>query len=184
MIDPNDITTVRVDQLPPDSILLTSLFPFETVADQGLKKATFAELIAFIALQTSALQFEVKRMSVTQTYIDNNFDVTGLGINICTGFAICNGQNGTENLDGLVGVGFGAVQSNIGGFGGEKEHTLDISEIPPHTHPIPRSTNDTDGITFSPGNGLNGTADSNSTGGGLAHNNMQPYIVQLYMMKL
>lgn len=184
MIDPNDITTVRVDQLPPDSILLTSLFPFETVSDQGLKQATFADLIAFIALQTSALKFEVKRMSVTQSYIDDNFDVTGLGINICTGFAICNGQNGTENLDGLVGVGFGAVQSNIGGFGGEKEHVLTVAEMPPHSHPIPRATNDTDGTTFSPGNGLNGTADSNSTGGGLAHNNMQPYIVQLYMMKL
>lgn len=184
MIDPNNITTVRVDQLTPDSILLTSLLPFETVDDQALKQATFQDLINFINIHSAALQFEVKRMSVTQEYIDNNFDATGLGMNLCTGFAICNGQNGTENLDGLVGVGFGTVQNNIGGFGGEKEHTLTISEIPPHTHPIPRATNDADGTTFSPGNGLNGTADSQTAGGGLAHNNMQPYIVQLYMMKL
>ena len=73
MINPNDITTVRVDQLPPDEITLTDIFPFET-ADQFLKKATFSDLIAFIASQTSALQFEVKRMSVTQTYINDNFD--------------------------------------------------------------------------------------------------------------
>ena len=188
MIDPNDITTVRVDQLPPDSILLTSLFPFETVADQGLKQATFADLIAFIALQTSALQFEVKRMSVTQSYIDNNFDVTGLGINLCTGFAICNGQNGTENLDGRVGIAFGSVQSNIGGFGGEKEHTLTVNEIPAHTHLIDAVYNENSaGTKVGSGGGTIeavGTQSVSGGGGGQAHNNMQPYIVQLYMMKL
>lgn len=188
MINPNDITTVRVDQLAPDSISLTGIFPFETLDDQTLKKATFAELIAFIALQTSALQFEVKRMSVTQAYIDDNFDVTGLGINLCAGFAICNGQNGTENLDGLVGVGFGTVQNNIGGFGGEKEHTLTIEEIPAHNHLINEVYNeDIYGTKVGSGGGTiesTGTQTTATKGGGLAHNNMQPYIVQLYMMKL
>lgn len=188
MIDPNNITTVRVDELPPDAIGLNDLIPFETIADQALKKMPISDFIAFIALQTSALQYEVKRMSVTQAYIDANFDVTGLGVNICAGFAICNGQNGTENLDGRVGVGYGAVQSNIGGFGGEKEHVLTIDEMPTHNHDVPYNLNDAGGA------GAQRTLDNSgvsvtynqtvSEGGGEAHNNMQPYIVQLYMMKL
>lgn len=189
MINPNDITTVRVDQLTPDSISLTGIFPFETLDDQTLKKATFSELIAFIALQTSALQFEVKRMSVTQAYIDDNFDVTGLGINLCAGFAICNGQNGTENLDGLVGIGFGSVQNNIGGFGGEKTHVLTTNEMPTHTHNYNLSVSDNGDagnfvITAPTNGGGTGTVTSSTSGTGAAHNNMQPYIVQLYMMKL
>jgi len=187
MIDPNNITTVRVDQLSPDSIGLSDLFPFETISDQGLKKATFADLVAFIALQTSALQFEVKQMSVTQAYIDANFDITGLGINLCAGFAICNGQNGTENLDGRVGIGYGSVQNNIGGFGGEKEHILTVSEMPVHSHVIKGSVNTSGGAgANSVSNTANNASDMEtlSEGGGLAHNNMQPYIVQLYIMKL
>jgi len=191
MINPNDITTVRVDELPPDSLHLTDLFPFET-SDQFLKKATISELIAFIALQTSALQFEVKRMSVTQSYIDDNFDVTGLGINICAGFAICNGQNGTENVDGLVGVGFGAVQSNIGGFGGFKEQVLTKNQIPLIDVVLPVSDSENSGGTHVYVNASDlepaGTKLYENAAGkqGVvsAVNNMQPYIVQLYMMKL
>lgn len=188
MINPNDITTVRVDQLTPDVIQLTDIFPFETLGDQVLKKATFADLVAFIALQTSALQFEVKRMSVTQSYIDDNFDNTGLGINLCAGFAICNGQNGTENLDGLVGIGYGTVQNNIGGFGGEKTHTLIDTEIPNITVHLDGSSAD----NGDPGQKVITAATQPNAGidiiinsvGGNSHNNMQPYIVQLYIMKL
>jgi len=186
MINPNDITTVRVDQLPPDEITLTDIFPFET-ADQFLKKATFQDLVSFMSIYASALQFEVKRMSVTQTYIDDNFDVTGLGKNLCLGYAICNGENGTENLDGLVGIGYGSTYSNIGGFGGEKNHTLTQSEIPSLQVPYTGSSDDTgDNGSFlitSP-NESNGAKNLTATGGGLSHNNMQPYVVNLYIMKL
>lgn len=183
MINPNDITTVRVDQLVPSAIGLTDLLPFETIADQALKNATFQDLVNFINIHSAALQFEVKRMSVTQAYIDANFDITGLGINLCTGFAICNGQNGTENLDGLVGVGFGSTQNNIGGFGGSRD-----SVVVAHSHGLKYAS--TSGGTKYPetpyiGDTLAGNMYGTETVGVSGTNkNMQPYIVQLYMMKL
>ena len=182
MIDPNEITTVRVDQLPPDSLHLTDLFPFET-ADQFLKKATIAELVAFIALQTSALQFEVKEMMVNQAYIDDNFDETGLGINICAGFAICNGQNGTENLDGLVTIGYGTNYSSVGGFGGSKD-----AVVVEHSHGIKYGNNGT-GTSYPEdpyissvlGGDMYGTEITGVSG---VNKNMQPYVIHLKMMKL
>ena len=183
MINPNDITTVRVDELTPDSILLTDIFPFETIADQRLKKATFQNLIDFINIHSAALQFEVKRMSVTQAYVDDNFDITGLGINLCEGFAICNGQNGTENLDGLVGIGFGSIQNNIGGFGGSRD-----AVVVAHSHGIKYAS--TGGGTKYPetpyiGDTLAGDMyGTEITGVSGVNKNMQPYVVQLYIMKL
>lgn len=69
--------------------------------------------------------------------------------------------------------------------GGAKTHTLSIAEIPSHTHTI-------NGIENPSGTGANGSEDgassftnnltTNATGGGTAHNNLQPYVV-VYMWK-
>lgn len=180
MIDPNDISTVRVDQLPPDSISLTDIFPFETLDDQTLKKVTFQELVNFMNIHSAALQFEIKEMAVTQAYVDVNFDVTGLGTNLCLGFAICNGQNGTPNLDGRTTIAFGDVYSNIGGFGGSKD-----AVVVAHSH--------TYTYEHAQGVGVPGAEDGSSsiltgntsiTGESGVNKNMQPYVVHLKMMKL
>jgi hypothetical protein len=70
-------------------------------------------------------------------------------------------------------------------LGGAKTHTLSIAEIPSHTHTI-------NGIENPSGSGSNGSEDgassftnnltTNATGGGGAHNNLQPYVV-VYMWK-
>ena len=69
--------------------------------------------------------------------------------------------------------------------GGAKTHTLSIAEMPSHTHTI-------NGIENPSGSGANGSSDgassftnsltTNATGGGGAHNNLQPYVV-VYMWK-
>lgn len=77
--------------------------------------------------------------------------------------------------------------------GGEKEHTLIVNEMPSHGHEISRYNN-TEGFSTAYGNPCSGwclrsnlTGGQNdilttSKGGGLAHNNLQPYIT-CYMYK-
>ena len=184
-INPAEITTIRVGELPIDEILLTSKFPIEN--DTTLYQATLQELINFININASALQYEVKELWVNQTYINNNFDVTGYGINLMEGYAICNGNNGTPPMDGLVSVGYGTNYNVIGGFGGEEEHQLTVNELPSHNHDV-KNYAGTQGTNFN----QNITSDVSGasydktgfTGLNEAHNNMQPYIILLKIMKL
>lgn len=216
-INPNDITTVQVKELPPNPFSGTDNIPHE-VGDI-LSKGTLDELVAYIRLQApEARPYECKIIFAPNiTYITDNFDMTanstqGIGKSegIWNGWAICNGNNGTQNVDGQTLIGFGAVHSTILQSLGEKEHTLTISETPAHYHHTPGSdfksfvagAGDLGGNTSSAtggdtGNntqlgvvnlGVNydsgGAALEKTIGGGLAHNNMQPSLVVLIIMKL
>ena len=82
---------------------------------------------------------------------------------------------------GRVIVGLNAADSDFDTAqetGGTKTHTLTIDEIPAHTHDVTMSTSDTDNNNLSEGD-TSGTSSftTSSTGGGQAHNNLQPYIV-------
>jgi hypothetical protein len=67
--------------------------------------------------------------------------------------------------------------------GGAKTHTLTVNEIPSHTHTLDTSDQPagTGSLEVAGGSPV-GTKDTQSTGGGQAHNNLQPYIV-VYMWK-
>jgi len=176
MINPNDITTVRVDQLPTDAILLTDIFPFETLADQTLKKATFQDLVNFINLNSNAFQHEIKELFVNQEYIDNNIDETGLGINLLVGWRLA-----TE-LDGLVTIGYGATYTNIGGYGGNKDAVVVEHS---HTGHVIKATGTWRGGGDNSGDNATSTTGSISTTGVSGTNkNMQPYCVVLKIIKL
>lgn len=82
--------------------------------------------------------------------------------------------------EGQVHIGAGSNYT-LGATGGEATHTLDVTEMPSHTHSLyggwgAGSLGDgwwrTDG-----NNPLVQWVDTMPTGGGQAHNNMQPYIV-------
>lgn len=82
-----------------------------------------------------------------------------------------------------VGTGAGTAPTSLvlspGDNGGFETHTLTIAELPPHTHDvkIPQDTavdtNQT--LAIQGDNSLKTTVVSEATGGGTAHNNLQPY---------
>lgn len=128
-------------------------------------------------------QYQVIELDVTDTYISNNFDSTGLGINLMAGMAICNGNNGTKNRDGRTSIGYGTGYSTIGATGGSPD-----AVVVAHTHTMNVSLGG-----FNAGvdvNGTNAPTPSNaafstdSTGVSGNGKNMQPYLVTLMVMKL
>jgi len=67
----------------------------------------------------------------------SEFDATGLGVGVNTGWALCNGNNGTPNLKGQFIAGYdpSTVDYNtIGNTGGSATHALSIAEMAAHNH--------------------------------------------------
>lgn len=188
-INPNDITTVRVGELPNGTAELSSKMAIENGTD--LYKITFQDLVTFMNINASAIQYEVKDLFVNQAYIDNNFDETGLGTNLMLGYAICNGNNGTPPMAGLVSIGYGGGYNVIGGFGGSKD-----AVVVSHTHTVSPTESPTYGAngavraTWGASAGDTGAAGTttplttSSSGVSGANKNMQPYIILLKVMKL
>lgn len=99
------------------------------------------------------------------------------------------------NLKGRTVVGLDSAQTEfdaIGETGGAKTHTLTSAEMPSHSHTIngeivqAQSINDiTINVIDGAGTGLGAYTESTaSTGGGGAHNNLQPYITFNYIIKV
>ena len=105
---------------------------------------------------------------------------------IPSGWALCDGQNGTPNLQDRFIVGAGSSY-NVNDTGGEASVTLTLNQIPAHSHvyqnqvavtnagerPWPASNNDCR------------LDDANTTevGGGQSHENRPPYYALAYIMK-
>lgn len=96
------------------------------------------------------------------------------------------------NRKGRVGVGRDSGQAEfdtLGETGGANTHTLTTAEIPSHAHAV---SNIGIGVIKEPATGSNvsvyypsGTSsDTGSAGSGGAHNNLQPYIVLNYIIKV
>jgi hypothetical protein len=112
------------------------------------------------------------------------------------GWTLCNGLNGAPDLRGrfVLGSGKGTGLTNriINTTGGEENHTLNIPEMPGHNHNIRLSHMGAashhevadrlaKGHDSSLGIGNNVIEDA---GQGLPHNNMPPFYVLTYIMKL
>ena len=92
------------------------------------------------------------------------------------------------NHKGRTRVGYDASQTefdSIGETGGAKTHTLTIPEMPSHTHTFPLYTGagDIPPVAANGDASLSNTGTTSATGGGGAHNNLQPYIVCLPCIK-
>jgi len=144
--------------------------------------------------------------AIRQIYdLDNtllaNFDSSGLGISArWNGWALMNGQNGTRDVQGKVLIGTGRFTDPLTGIqtvygngdsGGEKSHKLIVAEMPRHNHGSgrgpsrDRARGDLNTVGF---NGSNYTFNADEwtapAGDDLPHNNMQPYVVVYFIMKI
>jgi microcystin-dependent protein len=95
------------------------------------------------------------------------------------------------NLQGRVPVGFDSSQTEfdaLGETGGAKTHTLTINQIPSHDHGVPNGAQlwrvGTDSGAAGGGNNRAISPTFNAQGGGEAHNNLQPYLVLNYIIKI
>ena len=117
---------------------------------------------------------------------------SGASDNIPTGFALCDGNNGTPNLSGRFVVGFDASNGDydVDDTGGAESVTLTLNQIPAHKH-------DTtfDNKKYFPGGGSTSisfggaggypadTFSMSNAGGGQSHENRPPFYALCYIMK-
>jgi microcystin-dependent protein len=122
---------------------------------------------------------------------------TGDLTQIPQGWALCDGTNGTPDLRGRFVLGVNSKltpvanlsPTNMRDNGGEEAHTLTIDEMPKHTHKytFPRASVNTSHDAFAAGNNdvfHDRNVDTFPEGGNKPHNNMPPYLVLAYIMKL
>jgi hypothetical protein len=149
----------------------------------------FADLQPLLTLQNTWLPGDLKQKYVDAAYEAANFDGAGYGINKEKGWRLL--SSAVPDAAGKVLVNKDAADSDfdtVGNFGGEKNHTLTIPEMPSHSHGVkwfPKAGGDGNNVLGHQAttNGPNETM-IQPTGGGNAHNNMQPYFVVITLIKL
>jgi len=166
---------------------------------------------------------DIKEVACTVAYINDNFDMNpslpslpgkGKVGSERYGWAICNGNNGTIDKRGRVGIGYDGNTYQMGGIGGASTVTLSSSQIPSHGHEYQdayyaehssggspnsvygqNSNSDNDnsfvyryenpvGASFAPPGVGRRPKTYDNTGGDQSHNNMQPYVVSLFIQKI
>ncbi len=100
------------------------------------------------------------------------------------------GSFAVPNMKGRVAVGLDAAQTEfdaLGEVGGAKTHTLTINEMPSHNHSYFNQPNSHEVAvsltTTGTADDVNVNQTTGDTGGGLPHNNLQPYLVMNYIIK-
>ena len=139
--------------------------------------------------QNSAQQYDIKAIYANSTYLGDNFDSNGLGKNLRTGWAICNGKNSTPNIGGRVIVSYGGPFTTLNATGGSTD-----AVVVAHSHEITNSGNVNNGQSgedlgaktarWDRGSGTLLNGDVSTAGESGVGKNMPPYIVLVYIMKL
>ena len=117
---------------------------------------------------------------------------SGSAGNIPVGWALCDGRNGTPNLQDRFIVGAGKNYS-VGTTGGQDKVALTVSELPSHSHTyfgddqlevhaeLDRTERGYDADSEKSGN--SGHFRTSSTGGNAAHENRPPFYALCFIMK-
>ncbi len=113
--------------------------------------------------------------------------------NVPSGWALCDGSKGTPDLRGRFVLGLNPnsnpnnlTKNTTGQTGGTEKHKLTVDEMPAHGHPMGGDiSSDMSGSRY--GGNTNRRRDGQWTGvigGNQPHENMPPYLVLAYIMRL
>ena len=112
--------------------------------------------------------------------------------NIPKGWALCDGKNDRPDLRGRFilgyGKGDGLTQRDMAAKGGEENVTLTIAQIPAHNH-VHRhyecsGPNCHSDAGYRGGGSYSSRANTDNIGGGQSHNNIPPFYVLVYIIKI
>jgi hypothetical protein len=132
------------------------------------------------------LSGDIKEVDCSNQYIIDNFEANGIGKNERTGWAICNGNNGTTNRNERISMPYGASYLTMRALGGSAD-----AIIPSHSHNYSQLRRDQEvsttgsGVTAinkNPSSDL--TLETSTTGESAVGKNLQPYIVTLFIQKI
>lgn len=152
-----------------DALATTSATQTAAIAANTTSIATNAAAIAAAPLSIMQTIYPVGSLYIS-TSATNPATILGFG----TWVAYAAGRV-------LVGVNTTGTFNTLGATGGEETHTLLEAEIPQHTHNVPTpgvagSAHDAAGDATGIPDFIPATPTDGGTGGGGAHNNIQPYI--------
>lgn len=130
---------------------------------------------------------------ITQSQVPTSF-VTGMilmytGTTAPTGWALCDGTNGTPDLRDRFIVGSGNTYS-VGNTGGANSVNLNVNEIPSHSHSYVGHTYPGSGPEQNQAGGpedrtsFNVNKTTGTTGSGQAHENRPPYYALCFIVKI
>ena len=112
---------------------------------------------------------------------------SGKAEEIPSGWAICNGENGTPNLIDRFILG----STYAGGTGGNSQITLSVSQLPPHRHRLKKcwygkadNANDRQVVRWDDSVSTNDQILTEETGLGMPIDIMPPYFRLIYIMKV
>lgn len=107
--------------------------------------------------------------------------------NIPSGWALCNGGNGTPNLQDRFVIGAGSGYG-VGATGGAADVTLTVAQMPSHSHTvymdIRGNENGSNDYTLAAYGGRGYSLGSSAAGGNQSHENRPPYYALCYIMKI
>ena len=123
--------------------------------------------------------------AVSRTTYAALFTAIGTSFGAGDGSTTFNVPDGRGRAPIGAGQGSGLTNRALAGTGGAETHTLSTSEIPSHTHSLTVMDNSSS-LGTNPARGVDGGAvlNTNTTGGGGAHNNMQPFLVLTFIIKI
>jgi len=125
-------------------------------------------------------------LAANTVYFISSNSLTGTTVKLST--TIENAYAGTDINITTAGSGTNTLYPALGAYLGETNHTLTTPEIPGHTHTLPGFTGLSDNAGGTPGSTDIGTTVgatvTGSTGGGGAHNTMQPSAYANVFIKL